>query len=57
MPDGRCSDKPFEHILIQHIGDQSLRTELVQVAAVAGDNAARLLSAMLLREQAKLAKS
>jgi hypothetical protein len=54
VADRRSSHQSVQHILGQNIGDQPLRPVLIEVAAVAGHNAARLLAAVLLRKKPKL---
>lgn len=55
--DGAGADQGFEHFFPEDVGDQADGTKLVEIFAVAGDDAAGLLPAVLERKQAELGKS
>jgi hypothetical protein len=56
VSDRAFADKASQNVLAEHIGNQSLRTELMKMLTVARHNATRLLPAVLQRKKPKLRK-
>ena len=56
MPDRARANKLSQYVLAEHVRHKALRTELVQISAVARNDPAGLLSAMLLGKQTQLCK-
>ncbi len=54
MPDSARSGELSKHILSQYVGNQPDRTKLVKTTAVARNDSASLLPAMLQRKQPEL---
>jgi hypothetical protein len=56
VSDSARARQRFQNVLAQNIGNQSHRAKLMQVFAVAGNDSARFLTAMLQREKSELRK-